>query len=53
VRSIVDRIHAAAVAKFPKLHLGDDGLEGIMSMHSHSGKLHGAKINNDAPKLGH
>jgi hypothetical protein len=39
VRAIVDRIHDAAVAKFPKLNLGDDGLEGIMSMHSHSAKL--------------
>ncbi len=28
VRNIVARIHAAAVAKFPDLHLGDDGLEG-------------------------
>jgi hypothetical protein len=40
VRCIVDRIHASAVEKFPKLHLGDDGLEGIINMHSHSAKLH-------------
>lgn len=40
VRDIVARIHAAAVARFPKLHLGDDGLEGIISMHSHSSKPH-------------
>lgn len=39
VKSIVDRIHAAAVAKFPRLNLGDDGLEGILSMHSHSAQL--------------
>lgn len=40
VRCVVDRIHAAAVTKFPKLLLGDDGLEGIISQHSHSVKLH-------------
>lgn len=40
VRDIVSRIHAAAVARFPKLHLGDDGLEGILSMHSHSSEPH-------------
>jgi len=40
VRFIVDRIHAAAVAKFPALHLGDDGLGGIMSQHSHGVRLH-------------
>lgn len=40
VRCIVDRIHAAAVAKFPALHLGDDGLEGILNQHSHAAKLH-------------
>jgi len=38
VRGVVDRIQAAAVAKFPKLHLGVDGLEGIMSQRSHSAK---------------
>ncbi len=40
VRCIVDRVQAAAVAKFPKLHLGDDGLEGIINQHSHSTKLY-------------
>jgi acetyl esterase/lipase len=40
VRCIVDRIHAAAVAKFPALHLGDDGLEGILNQHSYAAKLH-------------
>ena len=40
VRCIVDRIQAAAVAKFPKLRLGDDGLEGIISQHTHHTKLH-------------
>jgi len=39
VRCIVDRIHTAAVAKFPALHLGD-ALEGVLSLHSHSAKLH-------------
>ena len=40
VKCIVDRIHAAAFSKFPTLHLGDDGLGGILSLHSHSAKLH-------------
>lgn len=40
VRGIVERIHPAAVAKFPSLHSGDDGLEGIISQHTHSAKLH-------------
>jgi len=34
VKYIVDRIHCAAVAKFPALHLGDDGLKGILSRHT-------------------
>ena len=39
VRCIVDCIHAAAVAKFPDLHLGDDGLGGIISQHSGGARL--------------
>ena len=39
VRSIVDRVHAAAVAKYPALHLGDDGLGGILHQHTHKVRL--------------
>jgi hypothetical protein len=38
VKCIVDRIHAAVVAKFPALHLGDDGLEGIIGQHSYTAR---------------
>ena len=40
VQAIVNRIQAAANAKFPELKLGDDGLEGVLSKHSHSAKLY-------------
>ena len=32
--------HVQRQAKFPALHLGDDGLEGILNQHSHAAKLH-------------
>ncbi len=40
VRAIIDCIHAAAVAKFPDLRLGDDGLGGIINQHSGGARLH-------------
>jgi hypothetical protein len=40
VRFIVDRIQAAAVAKFPDLNLGSDGLEGVLSMYTHAARPH-------------
>lgn len=40
VKFIVERIHGAAAAKFPALHLGNDGLEGISRQYSTSRAAH-------------
>lgn len=39
VKEIVDRLHTAAVARFPGKQLGSDGLEGILWMRSTSAQL--------------
>jgi hypothetical protein len=39
VKTIVDRLHEAAMARFPRSNLLPDGLEGILSMRSTSSRL--------------